>query len=74
MNLSIGGRVSALQISQRTRSDREFPLHDLDLSALNNRYILDPCDLAHVSWWESYSLHDLEHVSWIGPVLYSSIS
>ena len=32
----------------------------------------DLYDLAHVTGWDPYSLHDLGHVSWVGSVLYRS--
>ena len=32
------------------------------------RYVPDLYDLAHVTRWELQNLHDLGHVSWVGPV------
>ena len=32
----------------------------------------DLYDLAQLAGWEPYIVHDLEHVSWVGSVLYRS--
>ena len=52
-------------VSQSTRTYHRFPLqhysttvHDRDLPHRADRYIPDLHDLAHVTGWESYSLHD----------------
>ena len=46
-----------------------FSIHDVDVQG---RYMHDVYDLAHVAGWEPYNLHDLGHVSRVGPVLYRS--
>ena len=51
-------------------------VHYLDLPGRADRYIpdlydlYDLYDLADVAGWELYSLRDLGHVDWVGPVLY----
>ena len=54
------------------RTDHRFSLDGLDLPGRADRYIPDLYDLAHVSPWEPYNLHDLGKVFWIGSVPYRS--
>ena len=62
-------------MNTQDRSDRSFPVRDLDLSGKIYRSVpdlYDLYDLAHVSGWEPYVLHDLARVSSVGFVLYRS--
>ena len=47
---------------------RSFPVHGLGFSRQIDIFPI-LYDLAHVSGWEPYSLHDLGHVSRVGSVL-----
>ena len=65
-----------LDRSSNRSSNRDFPVHDLNLSGNRNAPDLDDLDdlddLAHVAGWEPHVLHDVGHVSLVGPVLHKS--
>ena len=68
----VAGALNVWQESRNNhRTDYRPLVHELDLPGRADRLLI--CiDLAHVDGWESYNLHDLANVFWIGSVLYRS--
>ena len=48
------------------RTEHLIPFHALDIFKAGIFPML--YGLAHVAGWDSYNLHDLARVSWVGPI------
>ena len=64
---------SSLPITMTGPSLTSDDLYDLyELYGLYDLHDPDLYCVAHVAVWKPYDLHDLAHISWVGPVLHRS--